>query len=166
MKLETVFSAFADRANVLWAAAVAGLVAVFGEKWYLFGFFLLLNLVDFAYGCLKSWKTHTTSSAKGARGIVKKISYWVVIALAFAVGRFCSSLGEELGIQLHFLELLGWFTLAVYILNELTSIVENLMLLGVQVPDVLVRGLQAAHKIVDEAGDRTLPTQQNNKEEP
>ena len=39
-----------------------------------------------------------------------------------------------------FLQLLGWFVLAVYIINELTSIVENMVALGIDVPEIFVKG--------------------------
>ncbi|MFR8954558.1 MAG: phage holin family protein, partial [Flavonifractor plautii] len=41
--------------------------------------------------------------------------------------------------------------------NELTSIVENMMALGVDVPDILVKGLAAARTVVDQAGDKVVP---------
>ena len=52
---------------------------------------------------------------------------------------------------------MGWFVLAIYIINELTSIVENMMALGVDVPDILVKGLAAARTVVDQAGDKVVP---------
>ena len=61
-----------------------------------------------------------------------------------------------------FLRLIGWFTLGVYILNELTSIVENLVVLGYDVPEIFVRGLNAARKVVDAAGDRVVPKEDDN----
>ncbi len=158
--MESIFSAFSEKANLLWGGILTTLTALLGDKWYLFGFFLFLNIIDLVYGWLKGWQNGGISSAKGARGVLKKVSYWVVVALAFTAAGILQSLGGELGIDLGFLRLLGWFTLAVYILNELTSIVENLILLGVSVPDILVRGLQVAHKIVDDTGDKTIPPQE------
>ena len=64
--------------------------------------------------------------------------------------------------MLDFLRLIGWFTLGVYILNELTSIVENLVVLGYDVPEIFVRGLNAARKVVDAAGDRVVPKEDDN----
>ena len=49
-----------------------------------------------------------------------------------------------------------------YILNELTSIVENLVVLGYDVPEIFVRGLNAARKVVDAAGDRVVPKEDDN----
>lgn len=155
--MEHVFSAFADKANLTGAAAVAVLGGVFGAHWQVFAFFLALNVVDFYYGRLKAKQTNTLSSAKGANGVRKKVSYWVVIALAFGVAEILVDFGASIGAPLDFLRLLGWFTLGVYILNELTSIVENLVVLGYDVPEIFVRGLNAARHAVDEMGNRVLP---------
>lgn len=155
--MEQLFTAFADKANLIGAAVVAVLSWAFGAHWQVFVLFLALNVVDFFYGRLKAKRTGTLSSAKGANGICKKVSYWVVIALAFAVAEVLVDFGETIGAPLAFLRLLGWFTLGVYILNELTSIVENLVVLGYDVPEIFVRGLNAARSVVDAAGDKVLP---------
>ena len=58
--------------------------------------------------------------------------------------------------------------IGVYILNELTSIVENLVVLGYDVPEIFVRGLNAARDVVDAAGDKILPptpTEEGGKQE-
>ena len=77
--------------------------------------------------------------------------------MAFSVAQVLIDFGSEIGVSLGFLRLLGWFTLGVYILNELTSIVENLVVLGYEVPEIFVRGLNAARKAVDAAGDKVIP---------
>ena len=156
-KISAAFSAFADKANLICAAIVSGLTYVFGVHWPVFALFLALNAVDYIYGLMKARATGTLSSAKGAKGVAKKFSYWVIIALAFAVSCVLIDLGAVIGIDLGFLQLIGWFTLAVYILNELTSIVETMVALGVDVPEILVRGLAAARTAVDEAGDKVVP---------
>lgn len=155
--ISTTFSAFADKANLIGAAIVSGLTYVFGVHWPVFALFLALNIVDYIYGLMKARATDTLSSAKGAKGVAKKFSYWVIIALAFGVSVVLIDLGTVIGIDIGFLQLIGWFTLAVYILNELTSIVENMVALGVDVPDILVRGLAAARTAVNEAGDKVVP---------
>ena len=155
--IPSVFSAFADKANLIGAVIVSGLTYVFGVHWPVFALFLALNIVDYIYGLMKARATDTLSSAKGAKGVAKKFSYWVIIALAFGVSVVLIDLGTVIGIDIGFLQLIGWFTLAVYILNELTSIVENMVSLGVDVPEILVKGLAAARTAVDEAGDKVVP---------
>ena len=155
--MEQFFSAFADKANLMWGAILTALSYAFGAHWPLFVFFFLLNIVDFIYGILKARATDTVSSSKGTRGIVKKVSYWVIIALAFGVSCVFIDIGAVLGIDLAFLQLLGWFVLAIHIVNELTSILENMVALGVDVPPILLKGLAAAKTAVDVAGDKVAP---------
>ena len=124
--MENIFAAFADKANLIWGAVLTGLSYAFGAHWPLFAFFFVLNVVDYVYGVLKARATDTMSSAKGAKGILKKVSYWVLIALAFGVSCVFIDVGTALGLDLAFLQLIGWFVLAIYIINELTSIVENM----------------------------------------
>ena len=62
--------------NTLWAAAITLLASAFGEYWYLFVAFLVLNMVDYATGIIKARFSHTENSNKGAKGVVKKVGYW------------------------------------------------------------------------------------------
>lgn len=150
-------SAFTDETNLIWGGVVAVLSYFFGAHWPLFVLFFALNVVDYIYGVAKAKATGTWSSAKGAKGAVKKVSYWVVIALAFGLSAVFLELGTVIGVKLDFLQLIGWFVLALYIINELTSILENMVALGVDVPEFLIRGLSAVKTAVDEAGDRVIP---------
>jgi phage-related holin len=43
----------------------------------------------------------------------------------------------------------GWLTLAMYIVNELRSILENLVEIGVDVPEVLIKGLDVTKKLME-----------------
>lgn len=158
MEIQNTLQAFEDKANLFWATLLALLSHFFGPAWPVFLLFLVLNVVDFYYGRKKAKATDTLSSKIGAMGIEKKVSYWVVIGLAFGVSYvLVNVLGPALNVDLGFLQLIGWFTLAVYILNELTSIVENLLVLGYDVPKILVRGLAAARSAVDAAGNKIVP---------
>lgn len=158
--MEHFVNAFCDKTNVIGALVVMILGDLVGH-WQVFALFLCLNVIDFFYGWLKGRKTHTLSSGKGANGIMKKVTYWVVIGVAFGVAEILVEFGQDAGIQLDFLRLFGWFTLGVYILNEITSIVENLVVLGYDVPEIFVRGLNAARKAVDAAGDKVIPKEEN-----
>lgn len=161
--MDYIFNAFTDKANLIGGLAVMVLGDLVGH-WQVFALFLALNVVDFFYGWLKARKTGTLSSSKGANGVVKKVSYWVVIAIAFGVAEILVDFGLDAGIQLGFLRLFGWFTLGVYTLNELTSIVENLLVLGYDVPEIFVRGLNAARRAIDEAGDKVIPKEKEDDE--
>ena len=153
----TIINVFSDKANLIWGALLAGCSFLFGAHWPLFAFFLLLNIIDYIYGILKARATNTLNSGKGFQGIIKKASYWVLIALSFGISVVFVDIGVVLGIDLAFLQLIGWFVLAIFIINELTSILENMVALGVDVPPILLKGLAAAKTAVDAAGNKVAP---------
>ena len=161
----SIFAAFADKANLIWGAILAGCSYLFGAHWPLFAFFLLLNVVDYVYGILKAKATDTLNSGKGFKGVVKKVSCWIVIAIAFGLASIFIDVGSTIGVDLAFLRLLGWFVLAIYIMNEVTSILENMVALGVDVPPILLTGLAAAKTAVDAAGDKVVPNSDGKENE-
>lgn len=128
---------------------MAALSAVFGAFWYLFAGYLVLNIADWLTGWYKARKKKQESSYVGLRGIIKKTGYWVIILVAFVIPELFVNLGRDvLGINLDFLVLLGWFTLASLLVNEARSILENLVECGYEIPDFLVRGLAITEKLI------------------
>ena len=85
----------------------------------------------------------------GAKGILKKVWYWIVIGMAFFVSMSFVHMGEIIGINLSFVQLFGWFTLATYLINEVRSILENLVEMNVNVPQFLIAGLDITQKLLD-----------------
>ena len=139
-----------EKVNVLGGAIVAMLTMVLGKYWFLFAGFLFLNVVDYVTGWIKAkyWK-HNESSAIGAKGIVKKVFYWLIIMIAFFISYCFVQMGDMLGINLAFVQLFGWFTLATYIINEIRSIIENGVEMGYNVPKFLITGLDITQKLLD-----------------
>ena len=134
----------ANKMNALWGAAVALFASTFGEFWFLFVAFFVLNVVDYITGVAKARFSKKENSNKGLKGIIKKVGYWVVIDIAFFIALSFEEMGANIGINLAFVEMLGWFTLATFIINEIRSILENLVILGVDVPVFLTKGLEVA----------------------
>ena len=139
-----------DKINMLYGAIAAIGVAIFGKYWFLFAGFLTLNAVDYVTGyCKAKFYKKNESSAVGARGIFKKVSYWIVIGLAFFTSNCFMYMGDIIGINLGFVILFGWFTLATYLVNEIRSILENLVEMNVNVPHFLIAGLEITQKLID-----------------
>ncbi len=138
-----------DKINLLWGAAVVLFSYILGEHWYLFVAFLALNVADYITGIVKARMSHTENSNKGMKGIVKKVGYWVVIGIAFFIAVAFGEMGEIVGIDLSFTQLFGWFTLATFLINEIRSILENLVLVDVYVPEFLIKGLEVAQKTIE-----------------
>ena len=139
-----------DKVNMFYGVIATIGVAVFGKYWFLFAGFLLLNVVDYFTGWYKArFYNKNESSSIGAKGVAKKVFYWVVIGIAFFVAHCFVYMGEIVGINLGFVSLFGWFTLATYLINEVRSILENLVEINVKVPAFLVKGLAVAQKLLD-----------------
>ena len=144
---------FLDKMNAIGGVAVAVLTYVLGEHWYLFAFFLFMNVVDYITGCMKSAIAHKLNSNKGWIGVLKKLGYWIMIVVAFAFSVFLVEIGEMLGIDFRVTTLLGWFVLASLCINEVRSIIENLVQCGYNVPKSLTKGLEVADKLINEEQD-------------
>lgn len=143
-----------EKSNVVWGAVATFLAAVFGQYWFLFVGFLVLNVVDYATGIIKAkFYQKNESSAVGAKGILKKVMYWVVIGIAFFVSDCFIKFGDILGLNLGFLILFGWFTLASYVVNEIRSILENCVVMGINVPEFLIKGLDITQKLMNSKTD-------------
>lgn len=133
-----------DSYNAFVGTIIAVLTMVLGEHWYIFAAFLLLNIIDWLTGWMKSRINGVENSTAGWKGVLKKIGYWLMIAVAFAIAAALIEVGEVIGIDLGITTLLGWFVLASLIVNEARSIVENFIEAGYDVPKVLTTGLQVA----------------------
>lgn len=140
-----------DDYNVVVGMAMTIVIQVFGSHHYIFGVYVLLNILDWLTGWYKAAKKREISSKAGLKGIVKKIGCWIIILIAFLIPYVFVTLGEELlSLDLSFLSTIGWFTLANLIVNEVRSILENLIACGYKVPKVLKKGLAITEKIMEE----------------
>lgn len=145
-----------DAYNLFVGAVITFLTAVFGTYWYIFAAYLFFNVMDWLTGWYKSRKLHTESSAVGLKGILKKLGYWVIIAVAFLVSVVFVRMGNDLlHVDLSFLMMVGWFTLACLLVNEVRSIIENLVECGYNVPQILIRGLAVTEKLINSETNKT-----------
>lgn len=139
-----------DKINMIYGLIATMGVALLGKYWFLFAGFLLLNVIDYATGyCKAKFYNKNESSAIGAKGIFKKVWYWTVIGIAFFVSMSFIYMGEVIGVDLSFVQFFGWFTLATYLINEIRSILENLVEMNVKVPTFLIVGLSVTQKLLD-----------------
>lgn len=138
------------KVNMIYGLIAAVGTAIFGKYWFLFVGFLVLNVADYISGWIKAkFFNKNESSAIGAKGILKKVLYWLVIGIAFFISHCFVYMGDIIGVNLAFVTFFGWFTLATYLINEIRSILENLVEMNVNVPAFLVKGLDITQKLLD-----------------
>ena len=152
MKKMRVFD-FADAYNSILGGIIAVLTVIFGEHWYLFLLFLILNVADWFTGWMKSRINGKENSVAGWKGVLKKLGYWLMIAVSFAISVGFIEIGNVIGVDLGITTFLGWFVLASLIVNEVRSIVENFVEAGYNVPMVLQEGLEVADKVINKVND-------------
>lgn len=138
-----------DKINLIVGAITALLSYLLGEHWILFIFYLALNGGDFLTRWLAARITGTENSRAGCIGILKKLGYWVMIALGFSMSIIFIEIGNTIGVNLEITTFIGWFVLATLIINEIRSILENLVEAGYKVPNILIKGLEVANKAID-----------------
>lgn len=92
------------------------------------------------------------SSKKGAKGILKKVGYICVIAVAIVVDYIIMQVAETAGIKTHIKAFFGLIVTVWYLLNELLSIVENAGRMGAPVPDWLARYIAMLKNKIDTRG--------------
>ena len=142
-----------DTYNAIVGSIVAVLSYLFGEHWILFALFLAFNLADWITGWMKSRIAHKENSKAGWKGVLKKLGYWIMIAVAFGASAVFVEIGKTIGVDLGITTLLGWFVLASLLVNEIRSICENFVEAGYNVPQILIRGLEVADKAINKEAD-------------
>lgn len=142
-----------DTYNAMAGVAIAVLSYILGEHWFLFVLFLLLNAIDWGTGWMKSRINNVENSKAGLKGVLKKLGYWLMIMVSFGASAAFVEVGKIINLDLGVTTLLGWFVLASLLVNEARSICENLVEMGVNVPTILVKGLQAANRVVNQEDD-------------
>lgn len=89
------------------------------------------------------------SSKKGAKGIIKKVGYMCVIAVAMVVDYIILRLTAEAGLQINAKAFFGLLVTVWYLLNELLSIIENAGRMGAPVPEWLTKYIAVLKNKID-----------------
>ena len=97
-----------DKINMIYGLIATVGVAIFGKYWFLFAGFLMMNIIDYITGyCKAKFYNKNESSSIGAKGIFKKVFYWIVIGLAFFISFCFVDMGNTIGVNLSFVQLFG-----------------------------------------------------------
>ena len=156
---------FFDKVNLIISAIITGMTNVFGIQWILFAGYLIFNIIDFITGCIKARINKTESSVIGLKGIIKKVGYWILILVAFLTSYMISIIGGLLDLNIDYVVLFGWFTLACLLINEIRSILENLTEIGIEVPDFLSKGLKVVNNTINNKIENSVNINDNQLEE-
>ncbi len=130
------------------SAVAAWLFARLGILLYVLLILAAAMVIDYLTGMLAS-KTEAIdhpddpsygwNSKKGAKGIIKKVGYLCIIAVAMMVDWIILHVASDIGFEIALKAFFGIMVTVWYLLNETLSIIENAGRMGAPVPDWLKR---------------------------
>ncbi len=161
--MEKEFIKVFNRITAIYSSIITCFTTIFGIEWIFFATYLILNIFDYITGTIKAKIKKVENSNKGLIGIVKKICYWILIAISFLISFVLMQIGTKIDINLEFIMFFGWFTLACLIINETRSIIENLVEIGINVPNFLIKGLEIYSKLLNNKIDTFTETKKTKK---
>ena len=128
-------------------SAAAGFASYFLGGWgVLLTTLLFLNVVDYATGVAANWGQ--ISSKIGFRGIIKKCVMWVWIVVANLLYMVLKKEGFDSS------QFIPNGVVILFIINEITSLGENSIKLGVEPPEAIKKVLSPLALFNDKKGDK------------
>ena len=115
---------------------------------------IVLMVLDYASGMANAWITRSLSSKRGIEGIIKKVSYFVVIVIGMIADYMIMALGDRIGLEVpRGLTAIGLLVTFWLILNEAISILENLAKIGTPMPNFLKKLIERLKDTTEGSGD-------------
>lgn len=123
---------------------------------------LIVVICDYITGMIKAYSTHVLNSRIGFMGIVKKLSYFIVVAVGMVCDYLISSGLKQINANIGDLSIIAIIVIIWLIINELLSILENLSEIGVPLPTFLKKLLERLLVVTEKKGEELAS---GNKEE-
>ena len=135
------------------SAVITGLLHYLGIVAVPIIILIVAMIIDYVTGMLSAWLNAELSSKKGIKGIVKKISYLALVAVAMIVDwLICCGL-QQINVNIKYSVFFAVLVAVWLIINELISVLENLSRMGVPIPNFLKKLINRLKNTVDEKGD-------------
>lgn len=118
--------------------------------------FLLVgcNLIDYFTGlCAAKYRSEGISSYKGIRGIIKKVCMWLLIVVGAVVDALLNYVAEYIGLGITIPFIVATVVAVWLVVNEIISILENMLDIGVSMPPFLMPVVKHIKKQMEEKAD-------------
>lgn len=115
-------------------------------------------LVDYGTGMAKAWNAGELCSRIGILGILKKLGYLVIVAVAMGTDYLLRYGLDQVGVHINIEFLIAAIVIVWLIINELISILENVAAVGAPVPEFLLKLIRKL-KTVTEKQAETVPVE-------
>lgn len=118
--------------------------------------FLLVgcNLIDYFTGiCAAKYRTETINSYKGIRGIIKKVCMWLLVLIGAWIDILLNYAVECAGIAITIPFVVATVVAVWLVVNEIISILENMVDIGVDMPPFLLPIVKYIKKKTEETAE-------------
>ena len=115
--------------------------------------FLLVgcNVIDYITGLWAAgYRTETVNSYKGIRGIIKKVCMWLLVVIGACVDILINYTIENAGMDLSLPFIVATVVAVWLVVNEIISILENMIDIGVHLPPFLLPVVKYIKKQVED----------------
>lgn len=131
------------------SAVITGLLHYLGIVAVPIIILIIAMIIDYVTGMMSAWLNAELSSKKGIKGIVKKISYLALVAVAMIVDwLICCGL-QQINVDIKYTVFFAVLVAVWLIINELISVLENLAKMGVPIPNFLKKIINKLKMTVD-----------------
>lgn len=114
----------------------------------------LSNIVDYISGLFAAKRRgEQINSYKGLEGIAKKITLWMLVAVGCMIDIFINYAAEHMGVGFHIPYIVSVFVATWIFINEIISILENAIDIGVNLPPFLMPLVKRIKKEIETVAD-------------
>ncbi|HEX3077788.1 MAG TPA: phage holin family protein [Lachnospiraceae bacterium] len=97
------------------------------------------NIIDYITGLIAcSYRKENLTSNKGIKGIIKKVCMWFLVIVGAMVDLLLRYASDQIGITIQLNYLIASIVAMWIICNEIISILENMVDIGVKIPPFLL----------------------------
>lgn len=113
------------------------------------------NVIDYITGLLAAGSRQDggISSYRSMRGIIKKVTMWLLVVVGAIVDQMILYACEVMGYQIHLTFLVACVVAVWIVCNELISILENMVDIGIDLPKFLIPLVSNLKNSIDNMGD-------------
>lgn len=111
------------------------------------------NIIDYITGLIASkYRDEQLNSYKGIRGIVKKVCMWLLVVVGAVVDELIRYATQTMGFNIQIPFIVATLVAVWIIVNEIISILENLVDIGIDLPPFLMPIIKRIKKEIEEVG--------------
>ena len=119
------------------------------------------NIIDYITGLMASkYREEQISSYKGIRGITKKVCMWLLVVVGSFIDVIINYAAQYMGIGLKIPFIVATFVAVWIVANEIISILENMIDIGINLPPFLMPLVRRIKKEIETIANEDNETEQ------